>query len=139
MVAIVSTRLSGTDPRTHAGTQARAHLLTQPPTNGRITISPPTLLRGDNINNAKKSENLGCLHTKRFHRLPYWFCAPVMQTGQKLDAPEFFSMALKLYGTQKRETDEKMREPKDKHMKMFSLLEIGQYIRSMLKMHAEVK
>ena len=27
-------------------------------------------------NNAIKSENQGCLHTKRFRRRPYWFCVP---------------------------------------------------------------
>ena len=31
--------------RTHSPTRS----LTQPPTNGRVTISPPTLLRGDNM------------------------------------------------------------------------------------------
>ena len=40
VVCIVSTRQSATDARTHS--------LTQPPTNGCITISPPTLLRGNN-------------------------------------------------------------------------------------------
>ena len=33
---------------TDARTDSPTHSLTQPPTNGRVTISPPTLLRGDN-------------------------------------------------------------------------------------------
>ena len=37
-----------THPHTHAPTHSLTHSLTQPPTNGRVTISPPTLLRGDN-------------------------------------------------------------------------------------------
>ena len=36
-----------TDASTHSLTHARTHSLIQPLTNGRITISPPTLLRGD--------------------------------------------------------------------------------------------
>ena len=32
----------------HTYAHARTHALTQPPTNGRVTISPPTLLQGDN-------------------------------------------------------------------------------------------
>ena len=37
-----------THPRTHPPTHEPTHSLTQSPTNGRVTISPPTLLRGDN-------------------------------------------------------------------------------------------
>ena len=48
VVAIVSTRQSVTEPRTHARTHPPMNPLTQPPTNGRVTISPPTLLQGDN-------------------------------------------------------------------------------------------
>ena len=36
------------DACTHARTDSPSHSLTQPHSHGRITISPPTLLRGDN-------------------------------------------------------------------------------------------
>ena len=39
----------GKAQRTHSRTASPTHSITQPHTNGRITISPPTLLRGDNI------------------------------------------------------------------------------------------
>ena len=36
------------DGATHKPTHEPTHSLTQPPTIGHVTISPPTLLRGDN-------------------------------------------------------------------------------------------
>ena len=37
-----------THPHTHPPMNPLTHSLIQPPTNSRVTISPPTLLRGDN-------------------------------------------------------------------------------------------
>ena len=36
----------------------RTHLLTQPPTNGRVTISPPTSLRGYNISKVEYEKTM---------------------------------------------------------------------------------
>ena len=55
-----------TDRHTHALTHAPTHSLTQPPTNGRITISPPTLLRGDN----REELFLGVIHPRQILGLP---------------------------------------------------------------------
>ena len=51
--------------RTEARTHSRIHSLTQPPTNGRITMSHPTLLRGDK--NVKKHPKLTLIKTSAFN------------------------------------------------------------------------